>query len=305
MCRIAHADYGSLLKEPDLEQSASQTPQSSGLNTDHPPSQKSPGEVGPPSIVAPFDWSTDRPENPIEHTPGLVSEESTVTAVSSSRAAVESNIETNETNQSSSSLETHTPKLWQRNTPSVVTAPRDHLHPPATDSVHATTEVRSSSNASELSNASSKPGFETAFRMNIHLSGEKNAQRMTCLDTASDVDVISQDVVETLELETEIYPGGAIKPLGPITNSYKPERQVTLDWHVATRHKTYRTTFVVFDEEHSDEFDILLGRDTIERIGFYKRNRKIWLSSACGEVCLSEGIVTESKETRGELEENL
>lgn len=126
--------------------------------------------------------------------------------------------------------------------------------------------------------------------MNIHLPGEKNAQRMACLDTASDVDVISQQVVETLELETESYSGGAIKPLGPITNSYNPERQVTLDWHVVSFFKTYRTTFVVFNEEHSDEFDILLGRDTIKKVKFYKKNHGIWWSSARGEVCLSEEI---------------
>ncbi|KAI4262028.1 MAG: hypothetical protein L6R42_002783, partial [Xanthoria sp. 1 TBL-2021] len=275
-------------KEPDLEQSASQTPQSSGLNTDHPPSQKSPGEVGPPSIAAPFDWPTDRPQNPTEHTPGLVSEESTVTAVSSSGGAVESNIETNETNPSSSSLKTHKPRSRQKNTPSVVMAPRDHLPPPATGSVQSTTEVRSSSNASELSNASSQPDFERAFRMVIHLPNDRDAQRMTCLDTCADIDVISHEVVESLKLETESYSGGAIKPFGPIT--YKPERQVTLDWHVATFYKTYRTTFVVFNEEHSDEFDILLGRDTIKKIKFYKKNRGIWWSSARGEVCLSEEI---------------
>ncbi|KAL8640920.1 MAG: hypothetical protein Q9226_008692, partial [Calogaya cf. arnoldii] len=277
--------------EPDSDQSTSQTPQSAGLNTDHTPNQTLPRETEAPSIVARSDWPMNFPPKSIEHTPGLTSEESTVTAVSSIGGAVEPNIESSETTSSSLNLDTRTPTIPQINIPSLAMAPKGYLHPPLAGVSQSTTGDRSASNASEISTGSSQPDFARAFRMVIHLPGDRSAQRMTCLDTCADMDAISRDVVETLKLKTESYSGGTIKPLGPPTNSFKPERQVTLDWHVATFNKTYTTTFAVFNEEHSDEFDVLLGLETIERIGFYKKNRNIWLSSSRGEVCLSEDIV--------------
>ncbi|KAL8768483.1 MAG: hypothetical protein Q9209_005274 [Squamulea sp. 1 TL-2023] len=155
-------------------------------------------------------------------------------------------------------------------------------------------ESHSYSHASKPSDASSQSLFERAFRMVIHLPNDRKAQRMACLDTCADIDVISHRVVKTLELETVKYSGTRVRPLGPETKSYMPEEQVTLDWHVAKFYKTYTTTFVVFNEEHSNEFDVLLGQETIKKIGFYKRNHKIW-SSAGGEVCPSDEIETKEE----------
>ena len=167
---------------------------------------------------------------------------------------------------------------------------KDQSQPPSAHSDQGSTGVRMLSTASERSNTSPQPELElkTTFMMVIHLPGEKITQRLACLDTGSDFDIISQQVVDTLDLKTDEYTGVPVQPIGPITNTFMPQEQVTLDWHVATFHKTNTTTFVVFNEEHSDEFDVLLGIGTIGRLGFYLRNKKVFWSSAGREVCLSE-----------------
>ncbi|KAL8894046.1 MAG: hypothetical protein Q9192_004675 [Flavoplaca navasiana] len=147
------------------------------------------------------------------------------------------------------------------------------LHPLSTGSDQP---VRSSSNASEPCNTSSDSELTKSFRMIIHLPNGLIRQRLACLDTCSDMDVISHHVVDSLGLETEKYTGVAIKPLGPTNNIYMPERKVTIDWHVVKFHKIYTTTFAVLDEDYGDEFDIMLGLDTISKIGFIKRNNQIW-----------------------------
>ncbi|KAL8723948.1 MAG: hypothetical protein Q9181_007062 [Wetmoreana brouardii] len=127
--------------------------------------------------------------------------------------------------------------------------------------------------------------FKRAFRMAIHMANDEIAQRLTCLDTGADVDVISIDVVESLRLRKERYRGPPLKPLG---SSYVPEWQVTFDWHVANFHKTYTSTFAVLDDRHSSDFDVLLGRVSVEGIGFYEVNDKVWFHTTYSEVCVSE-----------------
>ena len=154
--------------------------------------------------------------------------------------------------------------------------------PPSAHSDQGPTRVCTLSTASERSNTSPQPELKlkTTFMMVIHLPGEKTTQRLARLDTASDFDIISQQVVDTLDLEIDEYTGERVQPIGPITNSFMPQGQVTLDWHVATKHKTNTTTFVVFNEEHSDEFDFLLGSTTIGRLEFLIRNTKVYVVSA-------------------------
>ena len=118
----------------------------------------------------------------------------------------------------------------------------------------------------------------------------QNAQRVTCLDTGADLNVISHRVVEDLKLQTEEYEGAAVKPVG---GSYQPERQITLSWNVLNFPKTYTTTFAVFDERHSTDFDILLGRFTIKKIGFFKKDTSVWFLPATEEdVPVSQVITT-------------
>ncbi|KAI4219097.1 MAG: hypothetical protein L6R36_008565 [Xanthoria steineri] len=113
------------------------------------------------------------------------------------------------------------------------------------------------------------------FHMVIYLTNETNAQRVACLDTGSDVDVISIHVVNSLGLKREPYLG---PPLTTIGSTYPPQWQVTFDWRVARFHRTYTTTFLVLDEKHSGDFDILLGRVTVEDKQFYHMNDKVWFN---------------------------
>ncbi|KAL8760718.1 MAG: hypothetical protein Q9184_003120 [Pyrenodesmia sp. 2 TL-2023] len=123
--------------------------------------------------------------------------------------------------------------------------------------------------------------YKRTFRMAIHLPQDRIAQRVCRLDTCADLDVISHRVVESLGLEKDRYQGVPVIPLG---GHYKPEWQVTFEWHVAHFPQTYRSTFVVLDEKHSGEFDVLLGHMTIEKIDFYQTNGKVWMCSTEDEA---------------------
>lgn len=116
--------------------------------------------------------------------------------------------------------------------------------------------------------------FKTIFSMAIHLPDGARAQRITYLDTGSDVDLIALQVVEELELHKEKYQGPCLHPLGGV---FMPEWQVTFEWHIPKfQRKTYRMTFAVMDEQHSDAFDVLLGHMTICKIRFFERCSQIW-----------------------------
>ncbi len=115
--------------------------------------------------------------------------------------------------------------------------------------------------------------WKRSFQMVIHLPNDDNAQRITYLDTGADIDVISIHVVNSLGLAKEPYNGPALKPIG---GTYTPQWQVTFDWNVAKRTETYTSTFAVMDEDHSGDFDVLLGRATVEKCGFYVVNTRIW-----------------------------
>lgn len=128
--------------------------------------------------------------------------------------------------------------------------------------------------------------WKRSFHMVIHLAEGENALRVTCLDTGADVNVISIDVVNCLGLDKEQYQGPPLKPIG---GTYLPQWQVTLDWHVARFHKTYTSTFAVLDKAHSADFDILLGKKTVEDIGFYHINGNVWFHTANGNPSLAAG----------------
>ncbi|KAL8932494.1 MAG: hypothetical protein Q9211_006281 [Gyalolechia sp. 1 TL-2023] len=86
--------------------------------------------------------------------------------------------------------------------------------------------------------------------------------------------------IETLE---EPPSTGSTRPNpGPESEGgyFEPETQVTVEWHISERHKTYKTTFAVLDEKHSGDFDILLGHRTIETVGFYLKNVSVWMLPA-------------------------
>ncbi|CAL8583728.1 hypothetical protein XPA_009347 [Xanthoria parietina] len=122
--------------------------------------------------------------------------------------------------------------------------------------------------------------LKRTFLMVIHLVGDNHAQRVSCLDTGSDVDVISMHVVNSLGLTKEKYHGSS---LNTILGTYDPQWQVTFDWHIAKFQRTYTNTFVVFDEANSEDFDILLGRFTIHERQFWKKNPNVWFHKSNDE----------------------
>ncbi|KAL8917788.1 MAG: hypothetical protein Q9172_005690 [Xanthocarpia lactea] len=123
--------------------------------------------------------------------------------------------------------------------------------------------------------------WKRSFHMVIHLPNDDNAQRVTCLDTGADIDVISIHVVNSLGLAKEPYNGPALKPIG---GTYTPQWQVTFDWHVADRTRTYTSTFAVLDEDHSGDFDVLLGKVTVGKYDFYVVNSNVWFATTVGNA---------------------
>lgn len=118
-----------------------------------------------------------------------------------------------------------------------------------------------------------KSKFKTQFKMVIHAPQDSFRTRIAKLDTASDVNVVSQDVVDELGITMNPYSGSKVTPVGePIM----PIGTVSLEWHIATRKKTYNTEFLVFHADLTKSFDMLLSEVEIARIGFYKNNDEVW-----------------------------
>ena len=118
--------------------------------------------------------------------------------------------------------------------------------------------------------------FKTTFRMVIHRGDGQVAQRVGKLDTGSKVNVISKQVVTSLGLPMEPYKGPFIAPIGAPVH---PVGETEIDWHVASRGKTYTTKFAVLDDNLTKDFDALLSEDTVKEIGFYKVNNTVWLAN--------------------------
>ena len=115
--------------------------------------------------------------------------------------------------------------------------------------------------------------YKSTFKLIIHRN-EDFIMRLGKLDTGATVNAVSNTVVSALDMQTEVYDGPSIDPVG---KTFKPDRKVTFNWHVSQFPKTYTNEFLVIPDEISEGFDILLGDSTIKEIGFYKRNGKIFL----------------------------
>ncbi|KAL9612010.1 MAG: hypothetical protein Q9167_003376 [Letrouitia subvulpina] len=109
-------------------------------------------------------------------------------------------------------------------------------------------------------------------------------RRRAILDTAASVNVISHEIVGHLGVEMNPWENGHLTTIG---GPYLPIGEVTLDWHVAARQRTYRTLFAVIDPTVSD-FDVLLGLETINRYKFLLRNTDVYFSQTMhpsGRAC--------------------
>ena len=115
--------------------------------------------------------------------------------------------------------------------------------------------------------------YESTFKLIIH-QNEDFIMRVGKLDTGADVNVVSNAVVSELNMQTELYDG---PPIAPVGKTFMPERKTKFDWHVSRFPKTYTTEFLVIPNEISKGFDVLLSDSTIKEIGFFNRNGKVFL----------------------------
>ena len=106
------------------------------------------------------------------------------------------------------------------------------------------------------------------------------------LDTGSDFDIMSKEVLDALSMGMEDYQGDSIRGFGckaPVV----PLGKTKVEWHVYEKPKTYTTEFLVFSEEQTTDFDILLGWKTIEKGKFYLPNGTVMLTRSNLAVCPS------------------
>ena len=166
------------------------------------------------------------------------------------------------------------PHGQERSTP-LLSASEDHELPKQSPSFMERTDPAGEvvANMLTLASKAKQSTLKSNFTIVIHLPDGRFAERVAHLDTATDVDIISLAVVEDLGLEKQAYKG---PPLVPIGGSFQRDWQVTFGWHVASRNRSYRSTFVVLDEKSGRNIDIILGSATIERMGFYQINRDVW-----------------------------
>lgn len=116
--------------------------------------------------------------------------------------------------------------------------------------------------------------WRTQFYMMVHIPGGAIKTYICKIDTASKVNVLSQQVVTSLGMTMEPYYGGRVAPLGG--GLIQPMGRLTLDWHVRGKNKTYETDFVVLDDDSTKDLDALLSEDTVGEIGFYLINDAVW-----------------------------
>lgn len=128
--------------------------------------------------------------------------------------------------------------------------------------------------AGKSTSASGSKDWRTQFYMTVHTPGGAIKTHICKIDTASKVNILSQQLVTRLGMTMEPYEGGSVAPLGG--GLIQPIGKLTLDWHVLGRIKTYETNFVVLDDESTKDIDALISEDTVGKIGFYLINDAVW-----------------------------
>lgn len=148
-------------------------------------------------------------------------------------------------------------------------------HPPTSKATHRPAPglaLRTDARNSSLGCVAPVDLLRRAFQLVIHLANDQNAQRVCYFDTSAEMNIISHQVVESLGLKKEEYQGAPLPSLGGF---HQPGSQVTFDWHIARSSKTFTTTFAILDDRQSQDFDILLGRFTIQDIGLIRSHAPI------------------------------
>ncbi|KAL8979464.1 MAG: hypothetical protein Q9177_006138, partial [Variospora cf. flavescens] len=98
-------------------------------------------------------------------------------------------------------------------------------------------------------------------------------QHVAGLDTGASENLISQRSALASGLSLEPYDGPVLVAVG---TEIRPVGRVTFEWCVSNfETKLYTTTFAVLDDGHCKDFNILLGKEEIDKHGFYIRNRAV------------------------------
>ena len=132
------------------------------------------------------------------------------------------------------------------------------------------------SNLGDSTNSSRRLSYhlKPTFKMVSHVK-DPNPMLGCKLDTGCSFNVISQKVVERLNLQVDQYSGPGAVQLDYL--EFEPIGQTTFRWNVSGReNKTYETTFCILPSHLSLSFDSLLGEETIDKIGFFQKNTDIW-----------------------------
>lgn len=115
----------------------------------------------------------------------------------------------------------------------------------------------------------------STFKICLNKSDEQCATRICKLDTASAVDVMSEAVFSSLGMSKDDWDGPPLMPFGE-RDSIIPLGKVKVDWHVSQRPRTYTSDFAIVEHSLSKHFDVILGEETIQKVGFYQRNKNVW-----------------------------
>ncbi|KAI4265618.1 MAG: hypothetical protein L6R35_007080, partial [Caloplaca aegaea] len=102
-------------------------------------------------------------------------------------------------------------------------------------------------------------------------------QHVAGLDTGASKNLISQRSAIASGLSLEPYDGPVLDAVG---TEIRPVGRVTFEWCVSNfETKLYTTTFAVLDDDHCKDFNILLGKEEIDKLGFYIKNRAVFFCS--------------------------
>ncbi|KAL8648630.1 MAG: hypothetical protein Q9210_004874 [Variospora velana] len=102
-------------------------------------------------------------------------------------------------------------------------------------------------------------------------------QHVAGLDTGASENLISRRSALASGLSLEAYDGPVLDAVG---TEIRPIGRVTFEWCVSNFDtKLYTTTFAVLDDGHCKDFNILLGKEEIDKLGFYIRNRAVFFCS--------------------------
>ncbi|KAL8775248.1 MAG: hypothetical protein Q9209_000254 [Squamulea sp. 1 TL-2023] len=114
-------------------------------------------------------------------------------------------------------------------------------------------------------------GLPTTFPMVVE-GPDGTTQHVTGLDSGAEENLISERKALDLGLRLVPYDGHDLDAIGACV---RPLGWVTFKYCVSNKSDWYVAKFAVLDNNHCRSFNILLGREEIEKRSFYRRNRAV------------------------------